>query len=123
MNCISMAYGIFTASRRRAGILILASSILWSSDMLAIGEADGSVETIRVVSQIGSRNTTRGIWHKRKERLPICSLEQREGRCAVVRERVSKSKYVLFFNRANTTDAVPSCKEPVRLIKIIRILI
>lgn len=78
--------------------------------MLAIGAADGGVETIRVVPQIGRRNTTRGVWHKRNERLPICSLEQREGRCAVVRERVNKSKYVLFFNRANTTNAVPSRK-------------
>lgn len=91
--------------------------------MLAIGEADGGVETIWIVPQIGRRNTTRGVWHKRKERLPICRLEQREGRCAAVRGRVNKSKYILFFIRANTTDAVPSCKEPVRLIKVIRILI
>lgn len=98
MNCISMACGIFTASQRRAGIFILASSIfLWSSDMLAIGEADGGVETIRVVPQIGRRNTTRRVWHKRNERLSICSLEQREGCCVVVRERVNESKCILFF--------------------------
>lgn len=91
--------------------------------MLAIGAADGGAETIRVVPQIGRRNTTRGVWHKRDGRLSIRSLEYREGRCAVVRERVNKSKCILFFHLTNTTDAVPSCKEPVRLIKTIRILI
>lgn len=66
--------------------------------MLAIGAADGGVETIRVVPQIGRRNTTRGVWHKRNERLSIRSLEHREGRCAVVRERVNESKCILFFH-------------------------